>query len=419
MKKKHTIIRSWVFYLSFLLFPLFYLQAFSEENPYYETFWNRPYLTGDWGGLRSYLADKGINLDVEYTSTYQGLVSGSGRSNDGYMGKVDVFINLDSHKLNLWEGGGFHTHLEYGHGNAYTSFGGGLFPMNSTRFTPLGSFEEVHATSLYFSQKFGDHASLLFGKINALDLLASDPFFGGWGNHRFMNLSFVAPPSGVVPPVFMGVVGSMKTDPFSWNVMVFDPNNRTADYFPDDLFSDGINISVSSSYSTIFAGRKSYYTLTGTYSHKDGADLSSLSSDVNTTNKNGSYNISLQISYNLQESEKNSNDSWGIFAKAAIADGNPNVINSSITAGIGGDALFWERPQDNFGLGFYYYDFSDDLQNALEPTINFDNELGMEAFYNYAVTPWFHISGDIQYINPADGSREHSFVAGLRTNIQF
>jgi len=45
---------------------------------------------------------------------------------------------------------------------------------------------------------------MMVGKINAIDLLASHPFFGGWGTDRFWTVAFVAPPSGVVPPVIMG-----------------------------------------------------------------------------------------------------------------------------------------------------------------------------------------------------------------------
>lgn len=49
---------------------------------------------------------------------------------------------------------------------------------------------------------------MMLGKINAVDLIANDPFYGGWGNTRFMNVAFVAPPSGLFPPVITGGVFS-------------------------------------------------------------------------------------------------------------------------------------------------------------------------------------------------------------------
>jgi len=38
---------------------------------------------------------------------------------------------------------------------------------------PLRGKDEVVATSLYLSQRFGDATRLMLGKINAIDLLAS------------------------------------------------------------------------------------------------------------------------------------------------------------------------------------------------------------------------------------------------------
>ena len=79
------------------------------------------------------------------------------------------------------------------------------------------------ATSLFLSQRFGERTSLMLGKINALDLLENDLFFGGWGNHRFMNAVFAAPPSGLVPPVFIGGIASYRLESASVSLWVYDP----------------------------------------------------------------------------------------------------------------------------------------------------------------------------------------------------
>ncbi len=41
-------------------------------------FWDRPQLTGDWGGARTWLTEHGLNFDLEYTAFGQGLFSGTG-----------------------------------------------------------------------------------------------------------------------------------------------------------------------------------------------------------------------------------------------------------------------------------------------------------------------------------------------------
>ena len=104
--------------------------------------------------------------------------------------------------------------------------------------------------------------------------------------------------------------------------------------------------------------------------------------------------------------------------KAAIADGNPNYVQRSLIAGIGGRALFFGRPQDSFGLGAFHYNLSDVLQDVLGPSTEFRNESGIEAFYNWTVTPWLYFGPDIQYIRPARGNFKNALVMGLRMQFR-
>jgi len=220
----------------------------------------KPYsdrLTGDWGGLRTQLAEHSLSLDLDSTQFYQGLLSGDGNDDWDFAGRVDAFFNVDTEKLGLWQGGGIRTHTEYRYGSLPGFRGGALWPVNTGATLPLGGGDQIVASSIYLTQSIGKNVNLVLGKINAVDLLASDPFFGGWGIHRFQNIAFVAPPSGVVPPTIMGAIASIKTAPITWTLMAFDPNDRTNDYWPDDLFDDGINLSLGATYVGKLAGRTS------------------------------------------------------------------------------------------------------------------------------------------------------------------
>jgi porin len=283
----------------------------------------------------------------------------------------------------------------------------------------VGAPEEVVATSIYFAQKVGDRVNILVGKFNPVDFLATDPFFGGWGIHRFMNLIFVAPPSGLVPPVFMGAVTNIRTKPISWTLMVFDPNDRTTEYFPGDLFEDGVNVSASGAHAAKLAGRKTTYTVTANFSTAEGVDFSTLPPGLETTNESGAYNVAFQFTHNLQESTERVDANWGFYFKAAIADGNPNYVKASVLGGIGGRALFLGRPQDSFGLGAFYYNLSDELQDSLDPLAGFGDEAAVEAFYNWSVTPWLHVGGDLQYVHPAGRGGEDFLAAAVRANVRF
>ena len=401
--------------LSALVAPVAFGQATHESD-----LLTRSALTGDWWGARSSLADHGVSLDLRHTSFYQGLASGTGGQGYEYGGKMDAFINLDSSKMGLWEGGEFRSHLEYSYGNAPTNLGGAIFSVNTALYWPVDTPDELVATSLNFTQKVGDRSSIALGKFNPVDVYASHPFYGGWGIDRFMNIVLVAPPSGLIPVVFMGVLATIETEPVTWTIIVADPNDRTNDYLPGDLFSDGVLMAANATRVTALAGRRTTYGITGLYSTAEGADYSSVGGAVGTSTKSGAYNVNIQFTHNLQESSEQPNAAWGFYLKAAIADGNPNYIQRSLIVGIGGKALFFGRPQDSFGVGAYYYDLSDTLQDELNPVLtDFRDEAAIEAFYSWAVTPWLQIGANIQYINPARGFHEHALVPSLRMQIRF
>jgi porin len=47
------------------------------------------------------------------------------------------------------------------------------------------------------------------------------------------------------------------------------------------------------------------------------------------------------------------------------------------------------------------------------------DERGLELFYNVGVTPWCHITPDLQVITPTLELAKTSVVLGLRTKIDF
>jgi porin len=377
-------------------------------------------LTGDWWGARSSLADHGVTFDLRYTSFYQGLESGTGDQGYEYGGKMDALIKLDSEKLGLWEGGEFRVHLDYSHGNAPPNLGGAIFAANTALYWPVDTPDELVATSLNFSQKLGERSSIALGKFNPVDVYALHPFYGGWGIDRFMNIVLVAPPSGLIPVVFMGAVATIETEPVTWSIIVADPNDRTNDYFPGDLFSDGVLMAANATRVTALAGRRTTYGITGLYSTAEGADYSSIGGAVGTSTKTGAWNVNIQFTHDFQASSQQSDAAWGFVLKAGIADGNPNYVQRSLIVGIGGKALLFGRPQDSFGVGAYFYDLSDTLQDELNPVLtDFRDESAIEAFYSWTATPWLQIGANIQYINPARGRHKNALVPSLRTQIRF
>jgi len=381
---------------------------------------DRERLTGDWGGARDAAASRGFTFQLELTGFFQGAFSGAPTRAEP-AGRVDALISVDASKLGLWRGLGFNTHIESAFGDIPVFRGGALWPTHTGTALPLGARDQVEATSLYVTQRIGSAATLMVGKINGVDLLARDPFFGGWGAHRFEHLVFVAPPSGLVPPVIMGAVLTAAKAPFSYTVMVYDPDDRTTDYGVNGLFENGVNAQVGVTWNGDVGGRATNLGVSATGSTTDKIDFGSilLPPELQGPTKDGSWHLALQGGHLIVPSAVQKGRGLGVYAKAAIADGNPNIIKRSVAGGMAAHGVIAARPWDSFGAGYFYYAFSDQLQSSVESLVAFGDEQGLEVFYNAAATRWLRFGANLQVIAPAGTDRETLVVGGVRANIVF
>jgi porin len=64
-----------------------------------ETLWTRDTITGDWGGSRTKLSEKGIDFDFRLSQYYQNVLSGGVDQTGEYGGTMDYRINIDAGKL--------------------------------------------------------------------------------------------------------------------------------------------------------------------------------------------------------------------------------------------------------------------------------------------------------------------------------
>ena len=370
--------------------------------------------------LAEAVAISGVSPRLDLTSFVQAKVAGDGDDSARFTGRADLFVDVSSKGLGLWDGTLLRTHAEarVSETNA-GGVGGAIWPQNSGAVLPLTG-EGVEVTSIYLAQALGAKTNLLVGKINAIDLLASDPFFGGWGTKRFQNIAFVAPPSGVVPPTIMGSILTHQAGDIGITAMVFDPEDRTNDYWIDGLFSTGVNFSLGASWTGQWGGRGTSFGLTATGSTSRGLDLADILGPPGTITgtRKGSYNAALQFGHDLAGSTKGPSH-IGIYANAAIADGNPNPIEASFIVGVAGHGLSSGRSSDRWGLGLYYYDFSDTLQSVTAPLVEFDDEAGIEAWYALAISPNADLSLNAQVIDPARGDNAVNAILGARLGLSF
>jgi porin len=103
----------------------------------------------------------------------------------------------------------------------------------------------------------------------------------------------------------------------------------------------------------------------------------------------------------------------GAFGRFGWAEQEVNAVAHFYDVGVSGKGVISGRDHDTFGVGYYYLDLSHRL-----PSI-FHSEQGIEAYYNIEITPWLHITPDLQIIvNPGGADmKDTSVVYGIRAQI--
>ena len=161
--------------------------------------------------------------------------------------------------------------------------------------------------------------------------------------------------------------------------------------------------------------------MTATYSTEEGADLSEvlLPPELRGGTKKGSWGANAQVGHLVVPSKVVPGRGLGVYARVSLSDGNPNFIRGFLVGGLAGHGLLASRPQDSFGLGYYFYNFSRNLREALRPAIGVGDEQGAELFYRLAVRRWFRVGANVQVVNPAARANRTAVVGSVRANVVF
>ena len=107
---------------------------------------------------------------------------------------------------------------------------------------------------------------------------------------------------------------------------------------------------------------------------------------------------------------------WTLNSDLGLTDGNPNPIRWFANLSLVGNSPIRGRENDTIGIGYYHLGVS----NLPILTIHgFGAEDGVELFYNAAVTPWFHVTPDLQILDPAQHHTATALLVGIRARLSF
>lgn len=396
-------------------------------------------LTDTPGGPKDELRRLGVDVNVWVTQFFQGIPAGAIDRTARYGGKMDMFLRVDGEKLGFWKGLKFNAQYEHYFGRNLNRQDLALLPVNVAQaFIERDGYHS--ALSMTLTQELSEELSVTIGKFNMLTLAAQTPLVGGGGIDTFMNRAFALPSTGIgvsspesvadrliiAPPYLLGGVAALKTKYFDLRVMVADPRNAQQARVITRPFERGVGAGLMATVPVEIGGLNGFHTLRFAYSNARGFDLDDIGETrasiarLRGLTKKGFWFVSYAVQQYFVQSATDPKLGWGLFTLATLSDGNPNPVRWSMLVGLAGYNLMTGREDDRWGVGYYHYGLTQPFLSGLAARrINRRSEGGVEAFYNFAVTRWLRLSGDVQIIDPWNPLRARASYLGLRLQTIF
>jgi porin len=436
-----------------------------EAAPSYKAgLWERDALTGDWGGLRSSLEEKGLKLGLNYIGEAFGNPAGGVSHGAVYEGRLEMVADLDLEKAMGWTGGLFHV-------NAYQIHGRGLSAnyLGNNLLTASG-IEASRATRLFdlwLQQKLFDGAvSVRVGQLAADDeFIVSDygsAFINatfGWPGLLAVNAASGGPAYPLATPGIRVAVA--PTDALTLSAAVFNGNpagpGSGNPQLRDDSgtsfrIGDGAFAIAEAAYARNqdkdAAGLAATYKLGAFYQRgrfddlrydDGGLALADPASSGRPAVRHTHFGFYAVVDQMIWRREAGSDQGLGVFARVMGDPTAANQIAFYADGGINYKGLLADRPDDVLGVAFAYAGVSGEARGADGDTRRFtgtdrpirDFEAVLEVTYKAQVAPWWTLQPDLQLIfHPGGGiarpddtagtqAMPDAVVLGLRTAVTF
>ncbi len=379
-------------------------------------------LFGDCG-LKSSLAESGINFQADIANYYFGVTEGGVNREFLYGGHSDYVFNLDGEKLLGQKGMFIKLRAEHRWGESIGPSTGVILPPTIMTDLPYPDSEQVYLTNLLFTQFLNERFAVFFGKLDTLDG-DMNAFAHGRGVRQFSNTAFVANPIPLrtMPYSTLGlgfvILAEDRPEPM-FTFSVLNPTNTANRSGFSELFSEGVSMAAELRVPTEFFEKPGHQLLGATWSSRDyvslGQDPRVVLPNVPISRTDGSWSVYWNFDQYLHVDANDPTRGWGVFGRAGIADDSANPIAWFLSFGLGGNSSISGREADTMGVGWFYTGTSNKIGPLLTGLLGeIGDGQGVELFYNIAITPNLYLTPDLQVLIPAREQIDPAVVLGLR-----
>jgi porin len=426
-----------------------------------QSIWEQEKLTGDWGGARTALKDRGIDISLNYIGETLDVISGGLQKKPSYEARGEFSVDADLEKLIGWTGGATHVTVYGIHNAGYNAadhVGSISDPSN------IDAYHTVRLFTAWFEQSFGERFSVRVGQLAADDEFFTSETAGGlingtfgWGDVFAANIASGGPAYPLATP---GVRAKVKaTDEVTVLAAVFsgDPAGRDCFDIPQRCNAHGTTFSFAGG--SLWIGELQYgvnqgkqaiglpgiYKVGAWYATADYADqhfgLGAGNLPLTLADPSGPgplfhsgnwgiYGVADQMVWRGPASSLN------LFVRGGGVPSDRNLVSYYVDGGAGVKGLLPGRPDDTLTVGIAYAKISPDAVALDRDTLAIngppfavrDEEILFEVSYAAQIAPWWILQPDLQYIyhpsggqNPNDPTLPlgHAFIAGVRSTIKF
>jgi porin len=406
----------------FISFSFFFVAAFgaydlnavasAADKP--KSWLDRDQFTGDWGGSRTALADRGVAPYMTWTSQITRNLDGGLRSGTDVEGVVELGADLDLEKLGAWNGATIHASGFWIQDNDDPSAD---FVGNFDEVSNLSALRSVRFYQAYVKQNF--FAGKVTAKIGQLAL--DDNFMISSNSSMFLNASFGSMPvlsANTKAPLYpLGAFGAWAqmnfTSAFRLQMGVYDGDAGT-----QSSNRHGVDHSLSHHQGAAMMTELGLDKGGGTC--KLGALLHTGEfTDYRTSEvRSGNYALYIVLDQTLignRDAQK-----LGLFLRSGLSPlVECNEVDWYIDAGMTGQGLC---DGDRVGIGCSHVSFGGPfVESQRDAGIQVtDSESVIELSYQKQLTHWSMIQPDLQYvINPQNAAVSNALVAAVRIRINF
>jgi porin len=409
------------------------------------------FVFGDWGGLRSWLNNRGIDLGLSYLSESAWDVAGGKARRGTYAGQENMSLDVDWEKLATLNG--FSTHVDFvsrqGRNVSSEYVGDVLFQAQEIYGTAAVESAYIHLAYFYFEQQlFNGNVDLKAGRIPVRNDFGTIP----GSCFDFISLSICANPAStsdlswtVFPVANWGGVAEFKiSGPLSFKIGGYEVN-------PNDGGAYGFRWGLAGAAGVVIPAELDWnvelgpHQLPGIYKIGGSYDTSSLPEwyaaangvplPLTTALPRQAQRGTFYVLAKQQVWRPDSSSSRGITGLAGYEYNTPEVSLFEHFAFVGFvDAGFFSwRPEDQVGFEVAYARVSPFLTQVQQLQVQLGlplsnaapgvetTELILEANYHIKLYPGLYLMPDLQYvIRPsAAGTYPNAWIAGFRVNAVF